>query len=234
MAVYSDADRHAPHVQLADEAVRLGPAPPRESYLDGERLLAAAAATPAPTRCIPATASCRSTPSFARACAAAGVTWIGPTPENLEAFARKDAARALARAAGVPLLAGSDALRDRDDALGVADDIGYPVMLKSRSGGGGIGMRRCDSAADLADAFDTVTRLARGHFGDDVCFLERFVVAARHVEVQVFGDGLGEVIALGERDCSLQRRNQKVIEETPAPNLSAETRDRVWRGPRSR
>ncbi len=223
VAVYSDADRHALHVGMADEAVHLGPAPPRQSYLDPDRVLDAAAKTGA-NAVHPGYGFLSERASFARACEAACVQWIGPTPENLEAFARKDSARAIARASGVPLLEGSDGLRDRADALAVADAIGYPVMLKSRSGGGGIGMRRCDDRAELADAYETVTRLAGGHFGDDVCFLERFVVRARHVEVQVFGDGRGEVIALGERDCSLQRRHQKVIEETPAPNLSDGTR----------
>ncbi|MCU1465127.1 MAG: urea carboxylase [Actinomycetia bacterium] len=223
VAVYSDVDRYAPHVLLADEAVHLGPPPPRQSYLDGERLLAAAAYTGADA-VHPGYGFLSEDAAFARACEATGVQWIGPTPDHLEQFGRKDAARALARAAGVPLLAGSDGLRDLDDALGVAADIGYPVMLKSRAGGGGIGMRRCDTAAALTDAFEIVTRLARVHFGDDVCFLERCIVAARHVEVQVFGDGRGEVIALGERDCSVQRRNQKVIEETPAPNLDDATR----------
>ncbi|MDQ1476573.1 MAG: urea carboxylase, partial [Actinomycetota bacterium] len=228
VAVYSDVDRYAPHVLLADEAVHLGPAPPRQSYLDGERLLAAAAYTGADA-VHPGYGFLSEDAAFARACEATGVQWIGPTADNLEQFGRKDAARALARAAGVPLLAGSDAVRDLDDALGVAADIGYPVMLKSRAGGGGIGMRRCDTPADLTAAFDAVTRLARVHFGDDVCFLERFIVAARHVEVQVFGDGRGEVIALGERDCSVQRRNQKVIEETPAPNLDDATRAALTR-----
>jgi urea carboxylase len=228
VAVYSDADRHAPHVQLADEAVHLGSAPPLQSYLDPERLLAAAACTGADA-VHPGYGFLSERATFARACEGAGVQWIGPTPEHLDAFARKDSARALARASGVPLLEGSDALRDCAHALGVAESIGYPVMLKSRSGGGGIGMRRCDDARDLAGAYETVTRLAGGHFGDDVCFLERFVVAARHVEVQIFGDGRGEVIALGERDCSLQRRNQKVIEETPAPNLADQVRDELSR-----
>ncbi len=223
VAVYSDADRHAPHVQLADEAIHLGASPPQQSYLDPERLLAAAAQTGADA-VHPGYGFLSERASFARACEAGGVQWIGPTPANLEAFARKDSARSLARASGVPLLEGSDGLRDRDHALAVAASIGYPVILKSRSGGGGIGMRRCDDAGELAAAFESVTRLAGGHFGDAVCFLERFVVAARHVEVQIFGDGAGEVIALGERDCSLQRRNQKVIEETPAPDLDDATR----------
>jgi urea carboxylase len=223
VAVYSDADRHAPHVQLADEAVHLGPAPPPQSYLDPERLLAAATRTGADAL-HPGYGFLSERASFARACETAGVQWIGPTPEHLEAFARKDSARAIARAAGVPLLEGSDALRDCAHALEVAESIGYPVMLKSRSGGGGIGMRRCGDATELAGAYETVTRLAGTNFGDDACFLERFVVAARHVEVQIFGDGRGAVIALGERDCSLQRRNQKVIEETPAPNLTDDLR----------
>ncbi|HEV7526151.1 MAG TPA: biotin carboxylase N-terminal domain-containing protein, partial [Acidimicrobiia bacterium] len=228
VAVYSDADRHAPHVGLADEAVHLGPAPPRHSYLDRERLLTAAATTGADA-VHPGYGFLSEDAGFATACEAACISWIGPTPQNLEAFARKDTARALARAAGVPLLAGSEGLRDRADALAVAAEVGYPVMLKSRSGGGGIGMRRCDDPADLAAAYEGVTRLAGAHFGDDVCYLERFVVAARHVEVQIFGDGRGEVIALGERDCSLQRRNQKVIEETPAPGLSEATRAALTR-----
>ncbi len=228
VAVYSDADRHAPHVALADEAVHLGPAPPQQSYLDPDRLLAAAEGTGADA-VHPGYGFLSENAGFARACEAAGVAWIGPTPENLEAFGRKDSARDLALATGVPLLAGSDALRDLAHAMEVADEVGYPVMLKSRSGGGGIGMRRCDRPVDLADAYETVTRLARGHFGDDVCFLERFVVAARHVEVQIFGDGRGAVIALGERDCSLQRRNQKVIEETPPPFLSATAHEGLLR-----
>ena len=223
VAVYSDADRHAPHVHLADEAVRLGPASPRESYLDGERLLAAAVRTGADAL-HPGYGFLSEHAGFAHACETAGVAWIGPAPEHLDAFGRKDTARALALEAGVPLLAGSAVLRDRDDALAAAAAIGYPVMLKSRAGGGGIGMRRCDDADALSDAFDTVTRLATGHFGDGGCFVERFVVTARHVEVQIFGDGRGEVVALGERDCSLQRRNQKVVEETPAPGIDDATR----------
>lgn len=223
VAVYSDADRYAPHVELASTAVRLGPAPAAESYLHRERLLDAVGTSGADA-VHPGYGFLSEDARFAADCEAVGAHWIGPTPEQLDMFGRKDAARALARAAGVPLLPGSDVVEDCDAALAVAATIGYPVMLKSRAGGGGIGMRRCDSAGELAAAFDTVTRLAATHFGDARCFLERFVVRARHVEVQLFGDGRGEVIALGERDCSLQRRHQKVVEETPAPNLRPETR----------
>ena len=223
VAVYSDADRYAPHVSAADYAARLGPAPAAESYLAGERLLDAAARFGADA-VHPGYGFVSEDPAFARASVAAGLMWIGPTPDQIEQFGRKDSARALARAAGLPLLAGTDVLRDVDEALGAAGEIGYPVMLKSRAGGGGIGMQRCDTDAELAAAFGRVSRLAGLHFGDPACFLEQCVAPARHVEVQIFGDGTGTVIALGERDCSLQRRHQKLVEETPAPLLSSKTR----------
>ena len=223
VAVYSDADRYAPHVALADHAAHLGPAPPAQSYLDGERLLDAAARTGADA-VHPGYGFVSEDPAFARACEAAGLAWIGPAPEHIEQFGRKDAARALARAAGVPLLSGTDVLGSLDEATAAAAGIGYPVMLKSRAGGGGIGMQRCDTEADLVGAFERVSRLAGQHFGDPACFLEQCIAPARHVEVQIFGDGAGEVVALGERDCSLQRRHQKLVEETPAPLLTPATR----------
>ena len=223
VAVYSDADRYAPHVTAATYSARLGPAPAAESYLASELLLEAAARFGADA-VHPGYGFVSEDAAFARACAAAGLAWIGPTPDQMEQFGRKDSARALARAAGVPLLAGTDVLRDADEAVAAAREIGYPVMLKSRAGGGGIGMQRCDREAELAAAFARVTRLAGLHFGDPACFLEQCVTPARHVEVQIFGDGAGTVVALGERDCSLQRRHQKLVEETPAPLLSPKTR----------
>src|SRR5205814_2733039 len=164
-------------------------------------------------------------PLFVEACEAAGLVFIGPTPAQMRLFGLKHTARALATKAGVPLLPGTGLLADVDTALAEAQRIGYPVMLKSSAGGGGIGMQMCPDADTLRSAFGTVRRLAQSSFSDAGVFLERFIADARHIEVQIFGDGRGEVLALGERDCSLQRRNQKVVEETPAPHLRADVRD---------
>ncbi len=153
--------------------------------------------------------------------------FVGPTPDQLRRFGLKHEARALAEAAGVPLAPGTDLLQSLDDAKQAADDIGYPVMLKSTAGGGGIGLSRCDDEAELVAAFESVKRLGESFFSDSGVFIERFVARARHVEVQIFGDGQGKVLALGERECSLQRRNQKVVEETPAPNLPQATREKL-------
>ncbi|MDF2981644.1 MAG: urea carboxylase [Devosia sp.] len=226
VAVYSDADRFTKAVQLADEAVRLGPAPAAESYLDVEAVIAACKATGAEA-VHPGYGFLSENTGFARRLEAEGITFIGPTPENIEAFGLKHTARELAKANGVPLLPGTELLATAAEALAAADAIGYPVMLKSTAGGGGIGMSLCADAAALHAAFDGVQRTARASFGDARVYLERFVSDARHVEVQLFGDGKGRVIALGERDCSLQRRNQKVVEETPAPGLSTTTRYRL-------
>ncbi|WP_353218305.1 urea carboxylase, partial [Sandarakinorhabdus sp.] len=164
---------------------------------------------------------------FAEACAAAGLIFIGPTPDNIRIFGLKHSARALAQANGVPLAPGSNLLRDAAEAVIAARTVGYPVMLKATAGGGGIGMRVCADEAALVGAFDAVARLGASNFGDAGVFLERFVARARHVEVQIFGDGKGRVMPLGERDCSLQRRNQKVVEEAPAPNLPDAVRARL-------
>jgi urea carboxylase len=223
VAVYSEADATAPHVLAADEAVCIGPPKPADSYLRGERLLEVARQTGAEAL-HPGYGFLAENADFAEACEAAGVAFIGPTPEQMRAFGLKHTARALAAANGVPLLPGTELLRDVGEALASAERIGYPVMLKSTAGGGGIGMRRCDDAASLAVAFDAVERLARANFKQAGLYLEKLVTRARHVEVQIFGDGAGTVLALGERDCSLQRRNQKVVEETPAPGISATTR----------
>jgi len=221
VAVYSDADRGAPHVHLADEAVRLGPAPARDSYLRVDQLLAAAKASTADL-VHPGYGFLSENADFARRVEAAGMVFVGPTPEQLELFGAKHTARAAAREAGVPMLAGTGLLTDVDHALAEAERIGYPVMLKATAGGGGIGMRACRDSRDLKDAWDTVIRTAGAAFADSGVFLERLVERARHVEVQIFGDGTGEVFTLGVRDCSLQRRNQKVLEETPAPNLPSD------------
>ena len=218
VAVFSDADRGAPHVRLADEAVRLGPAAPSDSYLRVDAILAAAADT-GTDMIHPGYGFLSEDADFASAVEAAGLAFVGPTPHQLQVFGTKHTARAAARAAGVPVFAGSDLLADEAAALAGADEIGYPVMLKATGGGGGIGMQVCRNAAELRSAFDRVSRLARRSFGSAGVFVERFVDDARHVEVQIFADGTGRVVSLGDRDCSLQRRNQKVIEEAPAPAL---------------
>jgi urea carboxylase len=218
VAVFSDADRGAPHVRLADEAVRLGPSAPSESYLRLDAILAAAASTGA-DMIHPGYGFLSEDAEFASAVEAAGLAFVGPTPHQLRVFGTKHTARAAAKAAGVPVFAGSDLLADEAAAMTAAEAIGFPVMLKATGGGGGIGMQVCRDAADLRSAFGRVSRLAQRSFGSAGVFVERFVDDARHVEVQIFGDGAGRVVSLGDRDCSLQRRNQKVIEEAPAPAL---------------
>ncbi|MFD9440355.1 urea carboxylase [Streptomyces sp. NPDC060006] len=224
VAVYSDPDRSAPHVRLADEAVRLGPAPAKESYLDADRVLAAAKDTGAGA-IHPGYGFLSEDAAFARRCEEAGIVFVGPTPEQLDLFGAKHTARAAAESAGVPLAPGTGLLADVDEALRRAATVGYPVMLKATGGGGGIGMSACHSADDLRDAWERVQRVAAASFSSAGVFLERLVEHARHVEVQVFGDGEGRVVTFGDRDCSLQRRNQKVVEEAPAPGLP----DRVRR-----
>ncbi|MYS19546.1 urea carboxylase [Streptomyces sp. DvalAA-14] len=229
VAVFSDPDRAAPHVRLADTAVRLGPAPARSSYLAMDAVLAAARETGAGA-VHPGYGFLSENAEFARRCAADGLVFVGPAPGHLDVFGAKHTARAAAEAAGVPLLPGTGLLPDLGAALGAADGLGYPVMLKATGGGGGIGMRACHSPAELTDAWESVRRVAAASFSSagplaesdraSGMFLERLVEHARHVEVQVFGDGHGRVLTLGDRDCSLQRRHQKVLEEAPAPGLS--------------
>jgi urea carboxylase len=226
VAVHSDADRNAMHVREADVAVSLGGVTPAESYLRGDAIIAAALQSGAQA-IIPGYGFLSENAAFADACEAAGIAFCGPTGDQMRGFGLKHAARALAEAAGVPLTPGSGLLKDLDEARLVAARLGYPVMLKSTAGGGGIGLTRCDDEAALDHAFESVQRLGQSFFSDAGVFLERFVERARHVEVQIFGDGQGGVVALGERDCSLQRRNQKVVEETPAPKLPDATRARL-------
>ncbi|MEU2771691.1 5-oxoprolinase/urea amidolyase family protein [Streptomyces sp. NPDC007162] len=226
VAVYSDPDRAAPHVRLADEAVRLGPAPAKESYLDADLVLKAAKDTGADA-VHPGYGFLSEDAAFARRCEEAGIVFVGPTPQQLELFGAKHTARAAAQAAGVPLAPGTGLLADRDEALRAASAIGYPVMLKATGGGGGIGMSACRSAGELTEAWERVQRVAAASFSSAGVFLERLVEHARHVEVQVFGDGAGRVVTFGDRDCSLQRRNQKVVEEAPAPGLPPKVRARL-------
>ena len=220
VAVYSEADKFAPAVLAADEAVAIGGASPKESYLNIAAVIAACRATGAEA-VHPGYGFLSERARFAEMLAEAGITFIGPQPGHLRDFGLKHTAREIAGRAGVPMLPGSGLLADGEAALRAATRIGYPVMLKSSAGGGGIGMVLCKDAAELTGKFDSIARLAANNFGDAGLFLEKYVVRARHVEVQIFGDGKGGVVSLGARDCSLQRRNQKVIEEAPASNISA-------------
>ncbi|HVN21273.1 MAG TPA: 5-oxoprolinase/urea amidolyase family protein, partial [Dongiaceae bacterium] len=226
VAVYSEADRHSLHVDQADEAAFIGPSPASQSYLSISALLKAAAETGAEA-IHPGYGFLSENASFAEACAKAGVVFIGPTPQQMRDFGLKHTAREIAAKNGVPMLPGTGVLKDVHAAVKAAEAIGYPTMLKSTAGGGGIGVRLCASAAELRDAYEAVSRQSQASFGSSNLYLERFVTAARHIEVQIFGDGRGSVIALGERDCSVQRRNQKVIEETPAPGLSDDVRKQL-------
>jgi urea carboxylase len=222
VAVYSEADRESRHVLEADEAYLVGPGPASESYLAVERILDAAEHSGAKA-IHPGYGFLSENAGFARECMLRGIAFIGPRVEQIEAFALKHTAREIAEQCGVPLLPGTGILSGSDEALARAEQLGYPVMLKSSAGGGGIGMRVCHTASELADAYESVVRLSRNSFRDGSVYLEKFVARARHVEAQIFGDGKGGVLTLGLRDCSAQRRHQKVIEETPVPGLDAAT-----------
>ncbi|MCL6306743.1 5-oxoprolinase/urea amidolyase family protein [Pseudomonas syringae] len=218
VAVYSEADAASLHLMQADEAHSLGDGGAAGTYLAVDKILAIAKASGAKA-IHPGYGFLSENAGFAQACEDAGIAFVGPTPEQLRVFGLKHTARALARQHGVPMLEGTELLDSLESAIVAAHSIGYPVMLKSTAGGGGIGMRVCRSAEELADSFEAVKRLGQNNFSDAGVFIEKYIQRARHLEVQVFGDGQGEVLALGVRDCSVQRRNQKVLEETPAPNL---------------
>lgn len=223
VAVYSEPDRNAAHVVMADIAIALNGEKAADSYLRIDKILAAAKESGAQA-IYPGYGFLSESAEFADACESAGIVFIGPTADQIREFGLKHRARELAAAAHVPMTPGTGLLDSLEQALEEADRIGYPVMLKSTAGGGGIGLTRCDDAQALREAYDGVKRMGEQFFRDSGAFLERFVDQARHIEVQIFGDGKGRVVALGERDCSLQRRNQKVVEETPAPHLPAATR----------
>ncbi|KQN26909.1 methylcrotonoyl-CoA carboxylase [Sphingomonas sp. Leaf33] len=224
VAVYSDADAKALHVREADDAVHIGPSPARESYLVGERIIAAAKQTGAEA-IHPGYGFLSENADFAQAVIDAGLIWVGPKPDSIRAMGLKDAAKARMIAAGVPVTPGylgEDQSPARLQAE--ADAIGYPVLIKAVAGGGGKGMRRVESAADFADMLASCQREAASSFGDDRVLLEKYILSPRHIEVQVFGDSHENVVHLFERDCSLQRRHQKVIEEAPAPGMDEATR----------
>ncbi|HEX8308594.1 MAG TPA: acetyl/propionyl/methylcrotonyl-CoA carboxylase subunit alpha [Allosphingosinicella sp.] len=227
VAVYSDADRQALHVREADEAVHVGPSPARESYLVGEKIIAAARATGAEA-IHPGYGFLSENAEFAEAVEAAGLVWIGPKAASIRAMGLKDAAKKLMVAAGVPVTPGYHGEdQDPDRLKSESDSIGYPVLIKAVAGGGGKGMRRVNSAAEFQDMLASCKREAAASFGDDRVLIEKYVERPRHIEVQVFGDSHGNVVHLFERDCSLQRRHQKVIEEAPAPGMDEATRAAV-------
>ena len=224
IAVYSDADANAPHVKLADEAVHIGPAPARESYLVADKIIAAARQTGAAS-IHPGYGFLSENAEFAQACADAGIVFIGPPPSAILAMGLKDGAKALMQKAGVPVVPGYHG--EKQDAKFLREkayEIGYPVLIKAVAGGGGKGMRRVDNHADFEAALEGAQREAQSAFGNPRVLIEKYVSAPRHIEVQVFADNHGQAVHLFERDCSLQRRHQKVIEEAPAPGMSAEMR----------
>jgi 3-methylcrotonyl-CoA carboxylase alpha subunit len=225
VAVYSDADAKALHVRQADEAVHIGPSPARESYLVGEKIIAAAKATGAEA-IHPGYGFLSENAEFAQAVIDAGLIWVGPKPASITAMGLKDAAKALMAAAGVPVTPGY--MGENQDPAFLAEragEIGYPVLIKAVAGGGGKGMRKVEAAADFADALASCQREAAASFGNAHVLIEKYIQRPRHIEVQVFGDTHGNVVHLFERDCSLQRRHQKVIEEAPAPGMDEATRE---------
>jgi 3-methylcrotonyl-CoA carboxylase alpha subunit len=227
VAVYSDADAKALHVRMADEAVHIGPSPARESYLRGDKIIDAAKSTGAEA-IHPGYGFLSENADFAQAVIDAGLIWVGPKPDSIRAMGLKDAAKKLMAEAGVPVTPGY--LGENQDAKHLkkeADAIGYPVLIKAVAGGGGKGMRRVDDAKAFEDALESAKREAASAFGDDRVLIEKYILSPRHIEVQVFGDSHGNVVHLFERDCSLQRRHQKVIEEAPAPGMDSETREAV-------
>ncbi|MBV9992654.1 MAG: biotin/lipoyl-binding protein [Alphaproteobacteria bacterium] len=224
VAVYSDADAGAAHVAMADKAVRIGPAPVRESYLVADAILAAAKETGAEA-VHPGYGFLSENAEFAEACAAAGIVFVGPPPSAIRAMGLKDRAKALMAKAGVAVVPGYLGDDQRPEHLAAeATKIGYPVLIKAVAGGGGKGMRKVEAADDFAAALESAKREAKSAFGDDRVLIEKYVSRPRHVEVQVFADNHGEAVYLFERDCSLQRRHQKVLEEAPAPGMAPEMR----------
>jgi acetyl-CoA carboxylase, biotin carboxylase subunit len=227
VAVYSDADADLPYVREADEAVRIGPAPPAQSYLDAAAVIDAAGQAGV-AAVHPGYGFLAENAAFARQVLAAGLIWVGPDPAAIEQMGDKIRARNLMERAGVPVSPGSrEPVGDVATAVAEADRIGYPVMVKAAAGGGGIGMGVAASPADLRAAFETARSRAERFFGSPEILIERYVTRARHVEVQILGLADGRVLALGERDCSVQRRHQKVAEETPSPGVSAALRERM-------
>ncbi len=227
VAIYSDADRHARHTQMADEAIHIGPAPAPDSYLKGERIIAAAKSVGAEA-IHPGYGFLSENAAFAKAVTDAGLVFIGPPATSIDAMGAKDAAKILMRRAGVPVVPGYEGkAQDAATLQKQADKIGYPVLIKAVMGGGGRGMRKVDTARDFAESLESAQREAQSAFGDSAVLIEKYLTRPRHIEVQVFADRHGNVVHLFERDCSLQRRHQKVIEEAPAPGMTDAVRQRM-------
>jgi acetyl-CoA carboxylase biotin carboxylase subunit len=227
VAIFSDADAHAPHVREADEAVHVGAAPSSESYLCGERIIDAALATGAQA-IHPGYGFLSEREWFARAVCDAGLVFVGPPADAIAAMGSKTAARVLAEGAGVPVVPGTtEPLHDADEAAAIADRFGYPVLLKAVAGGGGKGMRTVRTPEEMAPSLDAARREAMNAFGDDAVYIEKYIVGPRHVEIQVLGDAHGTMLSLGERECSIQRRHQKMIEEAPSIAVTPELRERM-------
>lgn len=223
VAIYAKADQDSKHIDDADEAFYLGEGSVAETYLNVDKILKFAKENQVDA-IHPGYGFLSENSDFARRCQEEGITFIGPSPEQMELFGLKHSAREIAQKAGVPMLEGTGLLKSVDEAVSVAEDLGYPVILKSTAGGGGIGMRVCYSKEELLKAYDACSHLAEANFSNSGLFLEKYLEKARHIEVQIFGNSYGEVAALAERDCSVQRRNQKVLEECPAYGITDETR----------
>jgi acetyl-CoA carboxylase biotin carboxylase subunit len=227
VAVYSEADRAALHVLYADEAMPIGPAPSRESYLRIDRILDAAKKTGADA-IHPGYGFLAENAGFARACRDAGITFIGPAPESIEAMGSKTEARQRMQAAGVPVVPGlTEAVKSFDEIEAFARSAGFPIMIKASAGGGGKGLRLVERAEDLRPAYERVTSEAQSFFGDGAVYAEKFIASPRHIEVQVLGDQHGNIVHVGERECTLQRRHQKVVEESPSPVVDRDLRERL-------
>lgn len=234
VAVYSTADANALHVQLADEAYCIGGPRPQDSYLNEDAILTVAVASGA-AAIHPGYGFLSENAGFARRCRECGVVFVGPSPEVIERMGDKDAARRCAKEAGVPIVPGCDLLKSAEEAEREAERIGCPVLIKARAGGGGRGIRKVECAQDAGKAFTEAHAEAEAAFGDGECYMEKFVAPAHHVEVQVLADAHGNVVTLGERECSVQRRNQKLLEESPAPCLEGrdDIRERMYEAARN-
>jgi acetyl-CoA carboxylase, biotin carboxylase subunit len=227
VAVYSEGDREALHTQLADEAVCIGPSPSRDSYLNMENIISATVLTGAEA-IHPGFGFLSENSKFSRMCRECNITFIGPDPESIDMMGDKSRARDVMKAADVPIVPGSDGpLKSEEEAISLATHIGYPVMIKASAGGGGRGIRIVNNESELSNAYNTAKAEAKSCFGDDTLYMEKFVLNPHHIEFQIIGDSYGNLIHLGERDCSIQRRNQKVLEEAPSMLLSPALREKM-------
>lgn len=226
VAVYSEADRYALHVSLADESICIGPALAKDSYLNMQSILSAAIVTGAEA-IHPGYGLLSENARFAALCAECNITFIGPTAEIIALMGNKDQARKTMQVANVPVIPGGDVMKTLEEAMEKADQIGYPLLIKARSGGGGRGIRKVNSREEFALSYTTACAEAENAFGDGAVYLEKFLYPAKHVEVQILGDSTGNVICLGERECSIQRKNQKLLEESPSPSLQDDIRAKM-------